>query len=883
MKHVERSHSWPIPVTSTLMSRLALLFLALLLTSCGSSGSSGGSSPEQPVTPLGSDASLSSLSFTSGRNMYPEFSPSATIYRASFDYGTTSAVLSATASDSKASLVIVSGATRVTSIGNANTTLTLTGGPNRVDILVTAEDGTTTRTYTIDAFVSSSGLPEAPEPPEGSDASLSSFSVSGTPWNLYHPQTVYWHGVSNGSTSEVVSATASDGGASLTIIGGASSVTGVGDVTTMVPITIGQNRVDIIVTAQDGATTRTYTFGLFRFPSSNANLSNLEISGATLNSHFNYYWLDYTAVVPSGTTSVDVNATLQDELANVTINGGTGTNVPIAVGENTIAIEVTAEDGTTTNTYTIVVTRLTADIANLSDLKLPVSTWDSPFDTEQSDYTLTVGAFSRNLQLTPTAEDAAAQITVNGTVVGSGSASDAITLAEGPNLITINVTSADGTAARTYTLAVNLQSALPVSQAAYVKASNSDDYDFFGGRVALSADGTTLVVGATGESSYALGINGDEQNNSESGSGAVYVFAREDDGTWARQAYIKASQRDGIPGDLPVADEFGTGVALSNDGATLAASAPMEGGIRFGDILPLDDPTGIVDLYARDAETAWRGGGSFRPTTYPQEADRFGTNIALSGDGKTLAASNSGWPDGAVFIYAHDGSGWKQQAYIERPVPVQECAYSGCRAARLALSDNGATLAMGGNDIHLFVREGSVWAEQATIARYSSGLSLSGDGRTLAVAHSRSVYLYVNDGDGWTEQTYIRASDFDGLNRVALSGDGAILAVGAPGDDSATTGVDGDDTDNTATDSGGVYLFTRNSDDRWVTRTYIKASNTDAEDFFGTSVALSPDGTTLVVGATGEDSAASGIGSEEADNSSVDSGAVYIFDLDNSP
>lgn len=118
---------------------------------------------------------------------------------------------------------------------------------------------------------------------------------------------------------------------------------------------------------------------------------------------------------------------------------------------------------------------------------------------------------------------------------------------------------------------------------------------------------------------------------------------------------------------------------------------------------------------------------------------------------------------------------------------------------------------------------------------------------------------------------------------MALSGDGAILAVGAPGDDSATTGVDGDDTDNTATDSGGVYLFTRNSDDRWVTRTYIKASNTDAEDFFGTSVALSPDGTTLVVGATGEDSAASGIGSEEADNSSVDSGAVYIFDLDNSP
>jgi hypothetical protein len=578
-----------------------------------------------------------------------------------------------------------------------------------------------------------------------------------------------------------------------------------------------------------------------------------------------------------------VNATPQDENANVTINGGTSTNVPIAVGENTTTVEVTAEDGTTTRTYTIAVTRRAADNANLSDLKLPVSTWDLPFATEQSDYTLTVGAFSRNLQLTPSAEDADAQITVNGAVVVSGSASDPIELAEGANLITINVTSADGTAARTYTLDVNLQSPLPVSQTAYVKASNTDGYDSFGGRVALSADGTTLVVGATGESSYALGVNGDEQNNSESGSGAVYVFARGDDGRWAQQAYVKASQRDGIPGDLPVSDEFGTSVAVSSDGATLAASAPMEGGIRFGDTLPLDDPTGMVDLYTRDASAAWRGAGSFRPMTHPQEADRFGTNVALSGDGKTLAASNSGYPDGAVFLYAHDGSRWMKQAYSERPVPSRDCAYTECRAANLALSDNGATLAMGGYGIHLFSRDGDVWTEQAAIARYSSGLSLSGDGRTLAVAHSSSVYLYVHDGDGWSERTYIRASDNDGFNSVALSENGVMLAVGTTGEDSSATGVDGDDTDNTATDSGGVYLFTRGSDDRWVTRTYVKASNTDAGDAFGSSVALSADGTTLVVGATGEDSAATGVDGDGADNSAVDSGAVYIFELDRTP
>jgi len=887
MKHVERSHSWPIPGTNSLVRSLALLFLALLLASCGNGG---GSNPEQPITPLGSDASLSSLS-VGGQEMQPEFSSSDTVYFVWPSELTTDVVVSATAGDDGASLRFVAGTTQLTSVGQVTANVPLSAGENRIDLYVTAEDGITTQTYTISYIlpILRHDLPEPPEPAPGSDASLSSLwavldrSNGLTPF-FWPYLTVYRKVVDNGTTDVLVSATATDLSASVTIIGPMSRLTSIGDATTSIPITIGQTRVDILVTAKDGTTTRTYTLALIRNPSRNAYLGDLEISGATLNLPFSYHRFNYTAVVPSGTTSLNVNATLQDELANMTISGVTGTSAPLAFGENTIAIEVTAEDGTTTNTYTIVVTRLTANNANLSDLILSVvSTWDLPFETEQSEYTLTVGAFSRNLLLTPTAEDTDAQITVNGAVVVSGSASAPITLAEGANLITINVTSADGTAARTYTLAVNRQSALPVSQMAYVKASNSDGYDVFGGRVALSADGTTLVVGATGEGSYALGVNGDEQNNSEPGSGAVYVFAREDDGTWAQQVYIKASQRDGIPGDLPIADLFGSSVALSSDGATLAASAPMEGGIRIGDTLPLDDPTGMVDLYTRDAAAAWRGGESFRPMTYPQEADRFGTNIALSGDGKTLAASNSGYPDGAVVIYADDGSGWMKQAYIERPVPSQQCGYSECRAARLALSDNGATLAMGGNVIHLFAREGSVWAERATIARYSSGLSLSGDGRTLAVARSSSIYLYVYDGGGWTEQTYIRASDSDGFSWVALSEDGVILAVGVSGEDSAATGVDGDETDNTATNSGGVYLFTRDSNDRWVTRTYVKASNTDPEDFFGTSVALSADGTTLVVGATGEDSAATGIGGDEADNSSVYSGAVYIFELDSTP
>ena len=61
------------------------------------------------------------------------------------------------------------------------------------------------------------------------------------------------------------------------------------------------------------------------------------------------------------------------------------------------------------------------------------------------------------------------------------------------------------------------------SQQTYVKASNTDEFDQFG-RVALSADGSTLAVGAFGEASNATGIKGDQSDNSVRESGAVYLY-----------------------------------------------------------------------------------------------------------------------------------------------------------------------------------------------------------------------------------------------------------------------------------------------------------------------------------------------------------------------
>ncbi len=119
------------------------------------------------------------------------------------------------------------------------------------------------------------------------------------------------------------------------------------------------------------------------------------------------------------------------------------------------------------------------------------------------------------------------------------------------------------------------------------------------------------------------------------------------------------------------------------------------------------------------------------------------------------------------------------------------------------------------------------------------------------------------------------ANDYFGIS-VALSADGATLAVGAYGEDSAGTGTTGTGTDDLAPDSGAVYVFVRSAG-TWSQQAYLKASNTGAGDAFGVSVALSADAATLAIGAYYEDSAGTGTAGTGADDLAQDSGAVYVF------
>ncbi len=153
---------------------------------------------------------------------------------------------------------------------------------------------------------------------------------------------------------------------------------------------------------------------------------------------------------------------------------------------------------------------------------------------------------------------------------------------------------------------------------------------------------------------------------------------------------------------------------------------------------------------------------------------------------------------------------------------------------------------------------------------------MGGNQADNGAADSGAVYVFVYESGEWNQQAYIKASntqsnDWFGSS-VAISGD--TLVVGAVGEDSNATGINGDQANNGASISGAAYVFVR-SGTVWSQQAYLKASNTGSGDRFGYSVAISGD--TIVVGAFNEDSSATGVNGNQADNSEVQSGAAYVF------
>ena len=127
------------------------------------------------------------------------------------------------------------------------------------------------------------------------------------------------------------------------------------------------------------------------------------------------------------------------------------------------------------------------------------------------------------------------------------------------------------------------------------------------------------------------------------------------------------------------------------------------------------------------------------------------------------------------------------------------------------------------------------------------------------------------------QQAYIKASNNTGASDVfgwSVSLSGNVMVIGAPSEDSNATGVNGNQGNDSAANSGAAYIFAR-SGTNWIQQAYLKASNTDASDSFGWSVSVSGD--VIVIGAPNEDSNATGVSGNQDNNSATNSGAAYVF------
>lgn len=401
-------------------------------------------------------------------------------------------------------------------------------------------------------------------------------------------------------------------------------------------------------------------------------------------------------------------------------------------------------------------------------------------------------------------------------------------------------------------------------QQAIVKAANAGAFDQFGYSVALAGDGNTLAVGARLEDSGAAGVNGDETNNAASNSGAVYVFTR-DDTDWSQQAYVKAS-------NTGAGDEFGSSVTLTTDGNTLAVAAINEDsnatGMNGDATNNAASDSGAVYVFTRSG-TAWSQQAYVKASNTGAD-DNFGHSIALAGDGNTLAvgainedATDDATSDsGAVYVFSRSGADWSQQAYVK----TSNAEVNDHFGHSVSLAADGNTLAV------------------SAIMEDSSSTGIDGDEADNAAANSGAVYVFTRNGTGWNQQAYLKASNAGvGDNfgsSIALAADGNTLAAGAASEGSNARGINGEESDNSASLSGAVYVFTRDDSD-WRQQAYVKASNTGANDQFGQHIALAADGKTLAVGAAHEDSHATGIhdgaAAPSVDNSASNSGAVYLY------
>jgi hypothetical protein len=329
-----------------------------------------------------------------------------------------------------------------------------------------------------------------------------------------------------------------------------------------------------------------------------------------------------------------------------------------------------------------------------------------------------------------------------------------------------------------------------IQQGAKLTGGGETMFGYFGYSVALSSDGNTALIGGY---------------NDDGNTGAVWVFTRSGS-TWTQQGTkFTDSTMDSNA-------RFGSSVALSSDGNTALIGGPTDSG------------GGAAWVFTRSGST-WTQQG----TKLTGGAGQFGASVALSADGNTALIGSPGdnANAGAALVFTRAGSTWTQQGTKLLGDCTSSCVGpngtgetgAGEIGASVALSSDGNTALIGGDvdngqdgAVWVFTRSGSTWTQQ--------GIKLVGDCVTSCVGANGTGEI----GGGYFGES------------VALSSDGNTALIGAFNDNDTSSAV------------GAAWVFTR-SGSTWTQQgAKLTGAGESGGGEFGSSVALSADGTTALIG-----------------------------------
>ena len=378
-----------------------------------------------------------------------------------------------------------------------------------------------------------------------------------------------------------------------------------------------------------------------------------------------------------------------------------------------------------------------------------------------------------------------------------------------------------------------------LQQGGKLTGSEESGAGLFGSRVAISADGSTAIVGGPSDNGHA---------------GAAWIFTRSQN-TWTQQGPKLTGSGETGEG------QFGSSVAISASGTTV-----LVGGYEDS------AGSGAAWVFHRSGATWTQQPGKLTGSG-ESGAGHFGYSAALSEDGSTAVigggADNSG--AGAVWAFHYNGSSWAQQG--AKLTGAGESG-QGHLGVSVAVSASGDAIFAGapadnGNlgAAWAFVRSGESWAQQggkltgtkeSGLGEFGVSVALSGSAESALVGGSGdgklagAVWTFARSGSTWSQQgNKLIASGEVGEGHfgfsVALTADGKAAVMGAGNDNGGV---------------GAVWTYTRSGSSWTLQGPKLTGGGEVGAGHFGYSVALSADGTHALVGGVG-------------DNGSV--GAAWVF------